>query len=240
MNRISKFVRLVTEKGEPVTDLSLGEPVRVIEERAWVRIETEAGHVGFVPADAVARVPDRPSSPATTSDPPTPMRVAELARATPRRVAIHEYPTAGTAFTMHRGQPLLAHVDFFPSLDMLGRLASDLGITVYVTHSFRQRDVAPHGTVVPPAKRSNHLVGHAIDVNLQVDGEHLNSTRLGPAQFGTLPKAAQLFLNEIRRDPTLRWGGDFVRPDPVHIDDNLYRRNVTAWEDKLRGVSGVA
>ena len=35
-----------------------------------------------------------------------------------------------------------------------------------VTHAFRTKDQNLDGTVVTPASKSNHLVGHAIDMNL--------------------------------------------------------------------------
>jgi len=31
----------------------------------------------------------------------------------------------------------------------------------------------------------------------------------------------------------LRWGGDFNKEDPVHIDDELNRRNPHRWDRKL-------
>ena len=36
-----------------------------------------------------------------------------------------------------------------------------------VTHAFRTKDQNLDGTVVTPASKSNHLVGHAIDMNLK-------------------------------------------------------------------------
>ena len=40
------------------------------------------------------------------------------------------------------------------------------GVTVWVTHAFRKDGQDIGGTIVPPASKSNHLVGHAIDMNL--------------------------------------------------------------------------
>ena len=36
-----------------------------------------------------------------------------------------------------------------------------------VIHAFRTKDQNLNGTVVTPASKSNHLVGHAIDMNLK-------------------------------------------------------------------------
>lgn len=38
---------------------------------------------------------------------------------------------------------------------------------------------------------------------------------------------------DISSDQTLRWGGDFSKEDPVHIDDNLNHRNPARWDAKL-------
>ena len=37
---------------------------------------------------------------------------------------------------------------------------------MWVTHAFRKDGQDIGGTIVPPASKSNHLVGHAIDMNL--------------------------------------------------------------------------
>ena len=37
---------------------------------------------------------------------------------------------------------------------------------MWVTHAFRKEGQDIGGTIVPPASKSNHLVGHAIDMNL--------------------------------------------------------------------------
>ena len=44
--------------------------------------------------------------------------------------------------------------------------ARQCSVTVYVTHAFRTEGHNIGGTIVPPATNSNHLVGHALDVNL--------------------------------------------------------------------------
>ena len=72
---------------------------------------------------------------------------------------------------------------------------------------------------MPPATDSNHLVGHAIDMNLYEGKVLCNSKCLTnpPEQL----KGVKCFISSIQHDPTLRWGGDFRLKDVVHIDDGL-------------------
>lgn len=129
------------------------------------------------------------------------------------------------------GKPVLADGEFIPHLNKINNWASSNGLKIFVTSSARSFGVPVVGSIVPPARRSNHLVGHAIDMNIQVGSTLLNSVALG--NFGTLPASVQNFINEIRRDPDLRWGGDFSQPDPVHIDDELNGRDPSAWNAKF-------
>lgn len=92
-----------------------------------------------------------------------------------------------------------------------------------IIQSFRKEGVPLSQTVVDPAKKSNHLVGHALDVNLIEKGAWCNSGCLKnpPAKF----KGVKCFISRIRGDGALRWGDDFRKRDPVHIDDALNLRN---------------
>jgi hypothetical protein len=131
------------------------------------------------------------------------------------------------------GKELQADVDFLPHLDRLNQYAADCDVQIYVTSSAREPGRTVSGAIVPPAGRSNHLVGHAIDMNLQSAGGFFNSTRLKRSNFDNLPVEIRDLLNRIREDEVLRWGGDFNREDPVHIDDNLNHRNPERWDRKL-------
>jgi D-alanyl-D-alanine carboxypeptidase len=74
---------------------------------------------------------------------------------------------------------------------------------------------------------SNDLAGHAIDMNVMhgpTKSQLCNSACLG----GTLPAAVQPFIDAVRADAGLRWGGDFTSKDPVHIDDHL-NEDQAAW-----------
>jgi hypothetical protein len=126
-------------------------------------------------------------------------------------------------------KPVLADADFLPDLRRIESSAKDNNLVLFVTSSARRQGVPIGGAIVPPASRSNHLVGHAIDMNIQHDGSFFNGDAL--ADFNSLPSAIQNFINSIRQDQTLRWGGDFN--DPVHIDDGLNLREPSTWDQKF-------
>lgn len=127
------------------------------------------------------------------------------------------------------GKPILADADFIVHLETINELAKTNGLKIFITSSTRPLGVPVSGAVVPPAKMSNHFVGHAIDMNVQMGGTLFNSNALG--NFSSLPSAIKTFLNAIRSHPVLRWGGDFG--DPVHIDDGLNIREPSTWRAKL-------
>jgi len=126
-------------------------------------------------------------------------------------------------------KPVLADADFLPELRKIESLAEGNNLVLFITSSARRQGVPISGAIVPPASRSNHLIGHAIDMNIQHDGKFFNGDAL--ANFDTLPSAIRNFITSIRQDPTLRWGGDFK--DPVHIDDGLNLREPNTWDQKF-------
>ena len=137
---------------------------------------------------------------------------------------------AGSQFV---GKPALADVEFIPFLQQVNAFAAEQGLQVHVTSSARQHGVAVGNTIVPPATRSNHLVGHAIDMNLIHDGELFNSVALRKSNLQRLPSAVRKFIEAVRDEKHLRWGGDFSQQDPVHIDDELNGRDAAAWDTKF-------
>ncbi len=72
---------------------------------------------------------------------------------------------------------------------------------------------------------------HGIDMNIMMEDTLYNSSRLG--NFNSLPSPIQSFIEDIKRDSELRWGGDFSNPDPVHIDDGLNLRDRTTYDAKF-------
>lgn len=147
-------------------------------------------------------------------------------------------PVAFTASNF-RG-PVSADPDFVPSLQAMNNYAIANNVRILVTSSFREEDDDLDSAVVAPSAMSNHLVGHAIDMNIEYGtnfGSLCNSTCLGQSESGW-PAEVRGFINDIREDPELRWGGDFATPDVVHIDDGLNVDDPEEWSDRydvLRG-----
>lgn len=124
----------------------------------------------------------------------------------------------------YQGLNVRVHQDFKKYMDMMNRYAKECKVTVWVTNAFRKTAQSLHGTVVPPAQKSNHLVGHAIDFNLDTPKRWCNSRCL---QAGS-NSYAQCFIKKVTASG-LRWGGNFRRVDPVHIDDGLNVHSVSRW-----------
>ena len=51
---------------------------------------------------------------------------------------------------------------------------------MWVTHAFRKEGQDIGGTIVPPASKSNHLVGHAFDMNLDTPRIASQTISYGP------------------------------------------------------------
>jgi hypothetical protein len=124
----------------------------------------------------------------------------------------------------HDGHVITIHHDFKPYLDKMNFIAVDLSIIVQVTSSLRHSTLVP-GAIVPPAKMSNHLVGHAIDCNLQIGSVWYNSKMLASPTGIVLDFILQCEAAHIR------WGGRFKVPDPVHFDSGLNVLHPERWKD---------
>jgi hypothetical protein len=75
---------------------------------------------------------------------------------------------------------------------------------------------------VPPASKS-----------CQFEGSLYNSKKLRPSNLDQLPEEISDFINAIRKDNELRWGGDFNTEEPVHIDDDFYHKPQILYLAKL-------
>ena len=122
--------------------------------------------------------------------------------------------------------------DFEEALIRMNDIARKYNITVLVNSSYRVDAVVP-GAIVTPATHSNHMIGHAIDCNLELNGILYNSVKM-QADTGIVKQ----FINEIKASG-LRWGGDFGKPDPVHFDDGLNIKNMALWTAKYNEMHGV-
>lgn len=78
------------------------------------------------------------------------------------------------------------------------------------------------GAIVKPAKRtSNHFVGHAISMEvIDVDMICRRSCLSNYHALDRMPKV-DCFIERIRSEPNLRWGGDLTKRKPELIDDGL-------------------
>jgi hypothetical protein len=87
---------------------------------------------------------------------------------------------------------------------------------------FREAGQELRNAVVPPSETSNHLVGHAVDINIVYNGVWYASGTL--KNYEALPQPIKNFISGCIKNG-LRWGGNFSVSDSVHFDDNLYLRD---------------
>lgn len=135
------------------------------------------------------------------------------------------------------GTKIIADKDFFASLQRINQYAKDSAVFIHVTSSFRKDTNVAHA-IVTPAKMSNHLVGHAIDMNVRYGEEYKKWCDSKSLAKPILPEPVAKFIKFIRDDKDLRWGGDFRTKDSVHIDDN-YNSNVENWKNKYTQIHKV-
>lgn len=130
------------------------------------------------------------------------------------------------------GKKVTADTQFTGSLDTINSHAAAHDVNLHVTSSFRTSSNVK-GAIVTPAKKSNHMAGHAIDMNV-VYGEKKNKWCNSKCLGGKLPAGVKGFIKAIQDDSSLRWGGDFGDKDPVHIDDGLNVNNAAGWEERYK------
>ena len=121
--------------------------------------------------------------------------------------------------------------EFKPSMDIINDTAKSLGLQVVVI-SAKRDTINVKGAIVKPATKSNHLVGHAVDVNFIVieTGEFLNSKKI---QVATPASPVGKFITKVKQKG-IRWGGDFPKKDPVHFDDGLNVNNPERFKEKMK------
>ncbi len=132
------------------------------------------------------------------------------------------------------GSPCRADASFVPALNKINAYAEQADVFIYVTSSFRTSSNVG-GAIVKPATRSNHMAGHAIDMNVLYANKtkSANSTVLG--KYPSVDAPVKIFIKSIIDDPTLRWGGTFNDKDPVHIDDGL-NGNMALWDKRYQAM----
>jgi hypothetical protein len=113
---------------------------------------------------------------------------------------------------------VLVHEDFADVIsDTMNNAAKNNKVSLRINQTFRVHDIPPSGAVVPPASKSQHLIGHAVDLNI-VDGTTVNTSPM--FKDGTETDNADKFIDAVKSGG-LRWGGDFGVTDPPHFDDFL-------------------
>ena len=100
---------------------------------------------------------------------------------------------------------------------LMNKKARELGLTISLNQTFRVNSVKVTGAVVPPAKKSQHLIGHAIDCNI-LDGGRANTSV--DFRKNRQTEGAKAFIKAIKA-AGYRWGGDFRRADTPHFDARI-------------------
>ncbi len=130
----------------------------------------------------------------------------------------------------YNSKKVLIHLDFLPTIQIIDEECKKHGFIFWVTNSFRKETDVLSGTVVDPAKMSNHKVGHALDGNLQhiATKEWFNSVKMGDGK-GIDEKLIQSIV-----DAGVRYGGNFRKEDNVHFDDGLNVTNPDRYKEILK------
>lgn len=222
-------LRRSPKTGQVVKTLRRGSGVEILGEETWLRVRASDGTTGWVLGDFIEQDPAAVVMPEGAAR----AAAAGLVDTAPSDICVIG-PYHNVRFV---GAEILADADFLPLLDRLNDLAAACAVEIHVTSSFREPDRAPSGAIVPPAKRSNHFVGHAIDMNVKSPSGFFNSGKLRRANLPALPAEVREFIQKVRDDPVLRWGGDFNPEDPVHIDDGLNHSDPARWQSKLASLT---
>lgn len=130
-----------------------------------------------------------------------------------------------------RGRQILIHRGFLAHMSKIENYANKNEIKLVIIQSYRHNKQLLTKQIVTPSQKSNHLAGFAIDFNLIYHGTTYFSQDLLRANLKDLPINIQNFVNHIQRDKKLRWGGDFMIQDPIHIDCPLNIDNPALWLD---------
>lgn len=132
------------------------------------------------------------------------------------------------------GKTILADKDFIPALERINEYAKKHEVQIHITSSFRKTAIV-RGAIVTPAKMSNHMIGHAIDMNIRYGDNYSKWCNSNCLAQPNLPEPIASFIEDIRNDKNLRWGGDFSKRDTVHIDDN-YNKDPEKWKLKYEEI----
>jgi hypothetical protein len=133
-----------------------------------------------------------------------------------------------------RGRQILVHRDFYSQMSKIENSAKKNKIKLIIIQSYRFDNQIINKPVVKPSQKSNHLAGFAIDFNVICNGSKYLSKDLEKDNLNGLPEEIHKFIKDIRDDKNLRWGGDFLIQDPIHIDSPLNIDRPTVWLEYLK------
>ncbi|MEE8056455.1 MAG: SH3 domain-containing protein [Pseudomonadales bacterium] len=205
--------------GEKIDVLGHNEEVEILEEVSFFRIRTTSGQIGYVHGSYLEKMPAVEDVDFTAIDKNSvPSEAFDL-------VTFSNEHFVGEAVKVDR--------DFVLSLNRICQYAKDFNVKIWATSSTRSINNQVRGAIVSPASNSCHHIGHAIDMNLLLDGKLYNSKKLSRSNLKNLPEPIGNFIESVRTDEGLRWGGDFNSEDPVHIDDDFYRQQKIIYMAKL-------
>ena len=203
--------------GRQLRVLKHNEQVELLEEVTFYRVRAQSGQVGYVHGSYLEKMPLQ----------------QEHDEAEPDFTPSESFSLVSFSHGRLIGAGVKVDKDFVPALKRVCEYAAKFKVKVWTTSSTRSLDNQLRGAIVPPASKSCHHIGHAIDMNIYFEGKLYNSKKLRRSNLDNLPKAIGHFINAIREDVSLRWGGDFQQEDPVHIDDNFYHEQKILYLAKL-------
>jgi hypothetical protein len=202
--------------GDRIGVLKNNEEFSIVDEVTFYRVKTDSGLVGYVHGDYIDKIPV-----------PTILPKTETAN-----FSMEFRPVIFTNDALV-GETVKVDQDFVPDLQRVSAYAAECNLKIWVTSSLRSLDNQIKGAIVKPATNSCHHIGHAIDMNILHKDELYNSKLLRKANHNRLPDEVVRFFDAIRSDAVLRWGGDFSRQDPVHIDNNFFNRQKITYFAKI-------
>jgi hypothetical protein len=112
---------------------------------------------------------------------------------------------------------MAVHSGFLGALKSIDEAAKDADIKLKINQAFRVAGAKVTGAVVKPASKSQHLIGTAIDWNIENDSKVILSSQM---TYSTLDENVKEFIDAVKK-AGLRWGGDFGDTDPIHFDKQV-------------------
>jgi len=209
----------VKPNGEKIAVLRHNEEVEILDEVSFFRVMTPNGRIGFVHGSFLEKMPELDND----------LRILSNENAFPSEL-FNVVKFSNENFV---GEAIRIDSDFVNALTRVGQIAKGCNLKVWVTSSLRSINNQVRGAIVSPATNSCHHIGHAIDMNLLHNGILYNSKKLKRNNLRNSPDPIQKFIDLIRVDKELRWGGDFNTEDPVHIDDDFFRKQKIFYKAKL-------